>query len=198
MSKENKKDWHQFKEKLESVEKIAEEEANEDEESGDAGGEAVLEHPNYSDLEEKLTLAEQKAHENWEKALRTAAELENFRRRAEDDLKKERLYGKSKLLTDFIPVLDSLELALQSTDKKTHKATYEGLSLTVKQFLDVLKKQGVEQLNPIGATFNPHEHEAVGMKADENVPPNTVLEVFRKGYKLNDRVIRSAQVIVAN
>lgn len=202
MNKDKQKDWHKLKDKIEAEEKLAADKAAkehsadfEQEEEG-AAPEAALTHPDYTALEEQLTLTEQKAQENWEKALRTAAELENYRRRSEADMAKERLYGKSNLLTDFIPVIDSLEQALQMTDKDEHKGTYEGLELTVKLFLDVLKKHNVQQIDPVGEPFNPLEHEAMTMQKSVDVLPDTVLTVFQKGYKLNDRVIRPARVIV--
>ncbi len=84
--------------------------------------EAALEHPSYAALEEKLTLAEQKAHENWEKAVRAMAELENIRRRAERDIANAHRYGQEKLIRSLIPVIDSLEQAIQLSEEKADAA----------------------------------------------------------------------------
>ncbi|WP_432416367.1 nucleotide exchange factor GrpE [Legionella micdadei] len=177
------------------MESIDEEDTVEDEEEAESEG--ALEHPSYTALEEKLTLAEQQAHENWEKAVRATAELENVRRRAERDVANAHRYGLEKLIHGFLPVVDSLEQALQLAEKHADESMREGLSLTLKLFMDALKKLDVEQIDPLGAVFNPQEHEAMSMQEVKDAEPNTVLTVFQKGYKLNDRVIRPARVIVA-
>lgn len=192
MSKEQNKDWRKIKNESE-----LDEVSIDDEDEGGQDGERALEHPDYIELEEKLTLAEQKAHENWEKAVRAMAELDNVRRRAERDIANAHRYGIEKLVDSFLPVVDSLEQALQLTEKNSDESMREGLSLTLKLFLDALKKLGVEQVDPYGAVFDPQEHEAMSMQEIPNTPANTVVAVFQKGYKLNDRVIRPARVIVA-
>lgn len=158
---------------------------------------AGLEHPSYPDLEEKLTLAEQKAHENWEKATRALAELENVRRRAERDVSHAHKFALERFANQLLPVVDSLEQAIQLADKEAHAAMHEGLELTMKLFLDVLQKNQIEQINPEGQLFDPQQHEAMSMQVVPGVAPNTILVVFQKGYKLFDRVIRPARVIVS-
>lgn len=195
MNDDKSKDWHKFKQENEEDASI--EDMNEDEEEGGTAGEAALEHPSYQELEEKLTLAEQKAHENWEKAVRAMAELDNVRRRAERDVANAHRFGLEKLIDSFLPVMDSLEQALQLTEQHADESMREGLLLTIKLFIDALKKLDVEQIDPLGAVFNPQEHEAMSMQEVEGAQPNTVLTVFQKGYKLNERVIRPARVIVA-
>lgn len=196
MSSKTKKDWGQFKkDQLDNDESML---FNEDEVIDDDTSEAVkIDHPDYSDLEEKLSLAEKKVHENWEKATRAVAELENIRRRTERDIANAHKYGLEKFIDGLLPVLDSLEQALQLADEDTHKGMHEGLTLTMKLFLDVLSKNGVSQIDPIGEVFNPEVHEAMSMQESADAAPNTILVVFQKGYKLNDRVIRPARVIVA-
>lgn len=195
MSKKDKgKDWHKFKEEneLENTESLDE---LDEEESGDGTG--ALEHPSYSSLEEQLTLAEQKAHENWEKAVRAMAEVDNIRRRAERDVANAHRYGQEKSIQSLLPVVDSLEQAIQLTEGKNDESMREGLELTLKLFIDALKKMDVEQINPEGEQFNPQEHEAMSMLDAPGAEPNTIITVFQKGYKLNDRIIRPARVIVA-
>lgn len=194
MSKKSK-DWHKFKEETEAQEMQDIEEIVEEDEEG--SGESALEHLSYAGLEEKLTLAEQKAQENWEKAVRAMAELDNVRRRAERDIASAHRFGQEKLIRSLIPVIDSLEQAIQLSEEKAEGSMHEGLLLTLKLFLDALSKAEVEIINPEGANFDPQEHEAMSMQEVPGVQPHTVLTVFQKGYKLNDRVIRPARVIVA-
>ncbi|STX50586.1 heat shock protein GrpE [Legionella busanensis] len=199
MSDNTTKDWKKFKENNERLdEELENEESVEDTETEqDAQADVALGHPSYTALEEQLTLAEQKAHENWEKAVRAVAELENYRRRAERDVANAHRYGLEKFITSLLPVLDSLEQALQIAEKEKQKAMLEGLELTLKLFLDVLNKYEVTPIDPQGEMFNPQEHEAMSIQEAPDAEPNSVLIVFQKGYKLSDRVIRPARVIVA-
>lgn len=198
MSEKSKKDWKKVKE--DSV--LATDPRLDDEDLADLDIDTSvqtngLEHPSYPDLEEKLTLAEQKAHDNWEKATRALAELENIRRRAERDVANAHKFSLERFANQLLPVVDSLEQAIQLADKEANAAMYEGLELTMKLFLDVLQKNQIEQINPEGELFDPQQHEAMSMQVVPGVAANTVLMVFQKGYKLFDRVIRPARVIVA-
>ncbi|MCA0402307.1 MAG: nucleotide exchange factor GrpE [Proteobacteria bacterium] len=195
MTKDKTKDWHKVKEQSDKEEMI-EEQAKMEEEEATHNNEAALDHPSYAALEEKLTLMEQKAHENWEKAVRAMAEADNARRRATLDIEKAHKFGLEKLINSFLPVVDSLEQAIELSKNDENSSMREGLLLTLKLFLDALEKLDVVQLNPEGEAFNPQEHEAMSMQEVAGVAPNTVIAVFQKGYKLNDRVIRPARVIV--
>jgi len=200
MSKDNKKDWQKFKEENE-IEMNLEEEISSEEMEQDSDESAhedqALDHPSYKALEEQLTLAEQKAHENWEKSVRAVAELDNVRRRMEREVANAHKYGNEKLISGLLPVVDSLEQALQIAEKNSDTAMHEGLELTMKLFADVLQKFDVECIDPVGAVFDPQQHEAMSIMEVPGTPPNTVITVFQKGYKLNDRVIRPARVIVS-
>jgi molecular chaperone GrpE len=195
MSKHDKKDWNKFKEENQ----MPDEEMREEAEEEIAHNEPALGHPDYAALEEQLTLAEQKAHENWEKSVRAMAELDNVRRRMEREVANAHKYGMEKLVSALLPVVDSLEQALQlaDKDKSTDPAMYEGLELTMKLFIDVLQKFDLTQIDPVGATFDPQEHEAMSIQDVPGAAPNSVVAVFQKGYKLSDRVIRPARVIVS-
>lgn len=192
----SKKDWNKFKEENELPEVTDEvsEDSNEDE---SAVVEPALGHPDYKALEEQLILAEQKANENWEKSVRAVAELDNVRRRMEREVANAHKYGMEKLISALLPVVDSLEQAIQMADKEANSAMHEGLELTMKLFTDVLQKFNLEQIDPVGATFDPQEHEAMSMQDIPGAAPNSVVAVFQKGYKLSDRVIRPARVIVS-
>jgi molecular chaperone GrpE len=202
MSTENKKNWHKIKEEHQKKEEhdadLMDDETQQHKESDyQDESEESLEHVSYKELSEQLTEAEQKAHENWEKSVRAVAELENVRRRAEREIANAHRFGTEKLISALLPVVDSLEQALQMAGKGEDAAMREGLELTMKLFLDVLQKSDVQQIDPMGAPFDPQEHEAMSMQDAPGVAPNTVIAVFQKGYKLNDRVIRPARVIVS-
>ena len=193
MSKHDKKDWNKFKEEH----KIHDEDLGEEVPDEEVHLEPALSHPSYLALEEQLTLAEQKAHENWEKSVRALAELDNVRRRMEREVANAHKYGMEKLISALLPVLDSLEQALQLADKNTDAAMHEGLELTMKLFVDVLQKFDVTPLDPMGESFDPQKHEAMSIQEVPGTPANTVIAVVQKGYQLNERVIRPARVIVS-
>ena len=204
MSEKNNKDWKNFREQagqndsselddlLDKLDLKNDPDLVEDEEETQALG-----HPSYKDLEEQLTLAEQKAHEHWEKLERALAEVENIRRRADRDITNAHRYGLEKFANSLLPVVDSLEQALNMLEKDANLAAYEGLELTMKLFLDVLSKFEVKQIDPVGETFDPQQHEAMSAQPTADVSPNMVLAVFQKGYTLHGRLIRPARVVVS-
>lgn len=205
MSDTTKKDWKSFKEQHadEDTEQLDSDMLDEDEE-GDGTtsvGSAKhppeeLEHLSYEALEEKLTEAEKSAFQYRDQATRSMAELENVRRRAERDVSQAHLYSLERFSKDLLPVIDSLEQALQSVSQDADQAMFEGLTLTMKLFLSTMEKFQVTQLDPLGLPFDPNQHEAVSMQ-ESDAPSSSVIMVFQKGYKLNDRVIRPARVVVA-
>jgi molecular chaperone GrpE len=198
MSQDNTKNWKEIKENYEREHELIDEEdlvsVNKEEDDTDT---TALDHPSYLALEKKLMLAEQQSTQNFEKSLRAIAELENVRRRTDREVANAHRYGLEKIIAALLPVVDSLEQALQLAKKEAQTAMAEGLELTMKLFLDVLTKQSVQQLDPLGESFNPQEHEAMAMQEVDDAQPNSVIAVFQKGYKLNDRVVRPARVIVA-
>lgn len=194
MSDKESKDWNKFKEEFDQYDEAAfTAEAPELSKTEDS----ALDHPSYNALEEQLTLAEQKAHEHWEKSVRAMAELDNVRRRMEREVANAHKYGVEKLLSALLPVVDSLEQALQLADKNADASMHEGLELTMKLLLDALQKFDVVQLDPIGKPFDPQQHEAMSMQVVPGAAANSVVAVFQKGYTLSDRVIRPARVVVA-
>jgi molecular chaperone GrpE len=139
-------------------------------------------------LREKIEATEEK----WKLAL---AEVENIRRIAKRDIGNAHKYALKPFIESLLPVLDSLEQGMIAAAE--HEAVVEGMNLTYKMMLDVLKKQGAEQVDPIGKPFDPDQHEAITMQESQEVEPNTVLAVVQKGYILNGRVVRAARVVVA-
>lgn len=131
-----------------------------------------------------------------ERLLRTAAEFENFKKRVmkeKEDLQK---FGNERLLRDFLPVADNLERALDHADQHDLKQVIEGVRLVQKQLESALGKHGVTGFSAVGKPFDPTQHEAL-MQQESDEPPNTVVSEMARGYKLNDRLIRPAAVVVA-
>ena len=130
--------------------------------------------------------------------LRTVAESENIRRRASRDVENAHKYANEKLLEDLLPVLDSLEKALELPDQSDDaKAVLEGIEISLRIFRETLERGGVLVVDPLGEPFDPSRHEALAMVPNEEVEPNSVIEVVQKGYLLNERVVRAARVIVS-
>lgn len=134
-----------------------------------------------------------------EKLLLAHADMQNVRRRAERDVEQARKFALERFVGDLLSVVDNLERALDSADRSNDagQSLLEGVELTLKGFLEVLRRFNVEQLDPKGEPFNPEHHEAMAMVPSADVAPNCVVEVFQKGYLLNGRLVRPARVVVA-
>ena len=150
-------------------------------------------------LHEKLAEAETAAAAAKDQQLRAAAELENVRKRAEREIESARKYGAERVLGDLLAISDSLELGLKAASgpDASVRSILEGLALTQKQFLMMFEKYGVAVVDPAGQPFNPEFHEAVSVVPSADVPANQVLGVMQKGYRLHDRLLRPAMVVVA-
>lgn len=150
-------------------------------------------------LGELLEQAQAELAEAKDQVLRTQAEMQNVRRRAEQDVEKARKFALERFSKDLLPVLDNLERAIDSADQENEqlKPLREGVELTQKNFLEVLARFNLEQLDPVGEPFDPQMHEAISMVPAPDAEPNTVINVAQKGYALNGRVIRAAMVIVS-
>jgi molecular chaperone GrpE len=161
--------------------------------------EQLLPEPTVEELKQQLTQAEQKAQENWEKAVRAQAEMENLKRRTQKDLESAHKFALEGFAKELLPVLDSLTLGLQAAtgDSPEVEKFRVGSELTIKQFESVFAKFNIETIDPVGQPFNPEHHQAMTMQAVEGVEPNTVVNVFQKGYLLNGRLLRPAMVVVA-
>ena len=150
-------------------------------------------------LQKQLNLANKKAEENWDKLVRSQAEMDNLKRRTQKDLENAHKYGLEKFAKELLSVIDSLELGIQAStsDAPEVVSLREGSELTIKQFEAVFAKFNVEAINPVGQPFNPELHQAMTMQPSADAEPNTVLNVFQKGYALNGRLIRPAMVVVS-
>lgn len=134
-----------------------------------------------------------------EQSLRSQADAQNARRRAEQDVEKAHKFGLEKMVNDLLPVVDNLERALASIDQtnEAFAAYIEGIQLTHKSFVDALARHQVAVVSPEGEPFDPNLHQAVSAVPNPDVEPNTVLNCFQKGYTLHGRLVRPAMVVVS-
>ncbi|USD99978.1 nucleotide exchange factor GrpE [Vibrio sp. SCSIO 43133] len=150
-------------------------------------------------LEAALLASESKVKEQQDAVLRAKADVENMRRRTEQEIDKARKYALNKFAEELLPVIDNLERAIAAADTENEavKPIVEGVELTHKTFVDVVAKFGLKEINPEGEAFNPELHQAMSIQESADHEPNTVMFVMQKGYELNGRVIRPAMVMVS-
>jgi molecular chaperone GrpE len=149
-------------------------------------------------LQRDLDQALAKADEHWKLYLGAHAEMENLRKRAERDVQNAHKFALERFFGELLPVRDSLEMGLAAAGDAVDIAKLrEGVELTLKQLATAMEKFGARELNPLGAKFDPAEHEAMAMLPTDQAEPNTVVQVVQKGYLLNERLIRPAKVLVA-
>lgn len=146
-----------------------------------------------------LNEAKAKADENWNQLLRSRAEMDNLRRRAERDVESAHRYALDKIAAELLPVRDGLELGLNaaSTVGAETPKIIEGMDLTLKMLRGLMEKFHITEVNPQNEKFNPALHQAMSAQDNAEVEPNTVLAVYQKGYLLNDRLLRPAMVVVS-
>lgn len=159
--------------------------------------ESSIADPEADILAAQVEELEQSLAEAKDQALRAAAEAQNVRRRAEQEADKARKFALEKFVKDLLPVVDSLEKALESMQDDASEVHREGVSMTLKMQLDVLNRFGVESIEPQGEPFDPQVHEAMAMVPNPELDPNTVMDVMQKGYLLNGRLVRPAMVVVS-
>lgn len=149
-----------------------------------------------TNIENELVKTKQELEEATDRFKRIMAEFENFKKRSSKE--REGLYGSlvADIITAFLPVQDNLEKAIQA--KTEDEGFKQGIELVTKQISEIFKKFGVEEIETIGKPFDPELHEAVSMVQDETLGEKIVKEEFRKGYKIGNKVIRHAMVVVAN
>ncbi|MCR8916845.1 MULTISPECIES: nucleotide exchange factor GrpE [Bacteroides] len=198
MDKENQK---QNEEELKSQTQEAET-ANADMEEAKAKVEEQEEEKRELTPEEKLTEELEKAQraieEQKDKYLRLSAEFDNFRKRTMKEKAELIKNGGEKAINAVLPVLDDLERALQNMEKTEDvKAIYDGVNLIYQKFLKNLHQEGLEKMEPVGADFDTDYHEAIALvPAQSEEQKGKVLDCVQTGYKLNDKVIRHAKVVV--
>jgi molecular chaperone GrpE len=131
-----------------------------------------------------------------EQVLRANAEMQNVRRRAEQDVEKAHKFALERFAGELLPVVDNLERALAAIPVE-ETVNREGVELTLKSLLGALEKHGVSLIDPHGEHFNPEHHQAIAMLDAPHATPNSVVDVMQKGYSLNGRLLRPAMVAVA-
>lgn len=150
------------------------------------------------EIETRLQEKEQEAKENFDRYLRLSAEMENFKKRAEKEKAETYKFANENLVKDLLPVLDNLERAMEhGRDAENSKALLEGIEMTQKGFWAVLEKYGITLVDAMGAEFDPNHHEAIMVQEDAQSPPGVVITQIQKGYRLHNRLVRPAMVIVS-
>lgn len=177
---------------------------NADERSDSAGwkaGQATEDSPESAGMppaDAALAAAEGELSRHREAMLRMQAEMENLRKRLARDLEKSRRFALERIMKDLLEVLDSMERGLEvSADSVTVESLREGQELTHRMLAKVMQEHGLEAIDPVGQPFDPELHEAMTVLPSAAVEDNTVLEVLQKGFRLHDRLIRPARVVVS-
>jgi molecular chaperone GrpE len=147
-------------------------------------------------LQQALADSEERARSNREQYLRALADLDNVRKRAQRDIESANRYGLEKFAAELLPVMDSLEAAVQ-TAAADAKSLREGQQATLQLLSRALEKVGVKVIDPTGEPFDPARHEAMMAQESATAEPNSVLQVIQPGYELNGRLLRPARVIVS-
>ena len=132
-----------------------------------------------------------------EDSLRERAELDNQRKRLARDVDLARKFANERILGDLLPVIDSLEAGLGAAGGEGATALREGMELTLRQLLKVAGDHGLKAVNPLGEAFNPEHHQAMSMVPSTDQPPGHVVQVYQKGWLLNERLLRPALVVVS-
>ncbi len=168
--------------KKEKIEEVENQEVNEQEEI-------------IAKLKNDFEIKAEEAAKNYESLQRLMAEFDNYKKRSARE--RESLYNSlvGDIITDFLEIIDNLDKAIESAEESSFK---QGIELIRKQFIDTLKKYNVEEIKALNETFDPNYHESINHVDDPAYGEQEVIEVFRKGYKLGDKVIRYAMVKVAN
>lgn len=149
---------------------------------------------------EELKQRAAKADENWDRLLRTTADFDNYKKRAAREKQDAIKYGNESLLEKLIPVLDTFDMAMaaaQNSDPKAVQALQTGINMVHQQLRSTLADAGLEEINAAGKAFDPNLHEAVSQQETTEAPEGHVLQQMRKGYKLRERLLRPATVVVA-
>ena len=150
-------------------------------------------------IEEQLEKAQATIKDYWEQMMRLRAEIDNNWKRAERDLENAHKYGLKNFAESLLPIVDSMEMGqvAADADNATLDSIREGTELTMSMFIQVLQKNGLEAVDPLGEKFDPEKHQAISMIEVEGAESGSVVEVMQKGFLLNDRLIRPAMVVVA-
>ena len=183
-------------------EKVKADASSQEQNAGQEEAQAKEEDPQVTiaALKSQLEVLAKQALSDKEKMMRAVAEADNSRKRAEADVERERKYALEKFVKALIPVVDSLDMALEAGKNKAEgaeDAMVQGVEATLRLFLKELSSFGVERIDPVGEPFDPNVHQAISMIPSKDVKPNCIVSVMQKGFILNGRVVRPAMVMVA-
>ena len=150
-------------------------------------------------IEQQLEKAQDTIKDYWDQMMRLRAEIDNNRKRAERDIENAHKYALKNFVENLLPIMDSMEMGqtAAAADNATLESIREGTALTMNMFVQVLEKNGLEQVDPLGEKFDPERHQAISMVEAEGAESGSVIEVMQKGFLLNDRLVRPAMVVVA-
>ena len=150
-------------------------------------------------IEQQLQKAQETIKDYWDQMMRLRAEIENNRKRAERDIENAHKYALKTFIENLLPIIDSMEMGQIAAvaDNATLESIREGSALTMNMFVQVLEKNGLQQIDPLGEKFDPERHQAISMIEADGAESNYVIEVMQKGFLLNDRLVRPAMVVVA-
>ncbi len=150
-------------------------------------------------LEEQLIAAKQEAAASYDRFTRTAADLENFRKRTIREKDELRQFATAGLMEDVIPILDNLGLGLAAARQQAEgKSIVDGLVLVLEQLKSTLARHGLKEINPAGQKFDPHFHECISHQPSAEFAEELVMQVVRLGFSLNGRLLRPASVVVSS
>jgi molecular chaperone GrpE len=145
-----------------------------------------------------LEALRQEAAQNLDSAQRAQAELVNFRKRADEERIDNNKYSNSRLISKLLPVVEEMDLAMgHAGDSGAAPTWLDGVKLIQRKMISLLESEGVAAIESVGVPFNPLEHEALGTEESTEYPPGYIISALRTGYRLHDRIIQPAQVVVA-
>ncbi len=150
-------------------------------------------------LAEQLAEAQAKVKEYWDQIVRLNAEIDNNRKRAQRDVENAHKFAVKNFVESLLPIADSMELGLNAANVENVNidSIKQGIEMTHDLFVKTMEKNGIQVIDPKGEKFDPDLHQAMSMVENDEVEPNTVIDVMQKGYTLNDRLIRPAMVVVS-
>jgi len=173
------------------LENPAQDGAPADKESEDAGQAAS------TGESEELAEARARAEEFKDQYMRALAELDNVRKRSAREVERAHKYGIERFASELLAVADSLEMGIEAVGRDAPEAVAEGGRATLKLMLAAMEKFGISQVCPEGEPFDPEWHEAMATQPSASMEPNSVMQVVQKGYRIHDRLLRPARVIVS-
>ena len=149
-------------------------------------------------LQEELEQLRKDAEESRDHYVRVLADFDNFRKRQRDEVARRISIAREELLIKLLPIIDNFQRALQSAEAQhSYESLVEGVSMTLRQVLDMLQKEGVQPIEAVGQQFNPELHEAVARVETDEHPENTNIDEYERGYTIDGRVLRPSRVRVA-